>query len=257
MSHPGFPNVGQVVKNNTSKCLEETNNGWNRFFNFEVKDQEQTKKQILRHGISLSPISIKKELHKAIYDSKTSVGDFFGNLKILDLFNQMKCKITGDEFTPQYWKVSVGIEQEPLLENKVSLSEKTDMHQKQRVQVYWGAVSKTERSTVKEAVKVLGRELGLTSSGLAKLNEETVNETVFETQDPVNHHIGTTRMAAFENEGVVDAQLEHFQVRNLFIAGSSVFPTSSIVNPTFTIFALSLRLGEEILNRLNKNTYYV
>ncbi len=39
-------------------------------------------------------------------------------------------------------------------------------------------------------------------------------------------------------------------VRNLFIAGSSVFPTSSQANPTLTLIALSLRLGKHLSRRL-------
>jgi choline dehydrogenase-like flavoprotein len=35
-------------------------------------------------------------------------------------------------------------------------------------------------------------------------------------------------------------------VENLFIAGSSVFPTEGFANPTFTIAALALRLAEHL-----------
>ena len=35
---------------------------------------------------------------------------------------------------------------------------------------------------------------------------------------------------------------------NLFVAGSSLFPTSGAVNPTFTIHALTLRATEYIAN---------
>ena len=48
--------------------------------------------------------------------------------------------------------------------------------------------------------------------------------------------------------GVVDKNCKVFGISNLYIASSSVFTTSSIVNPTFTIIALSLRLGKYIKN---------
>ena len=35
-------------------------------------------------------------------------------------------------------------------------------------------------------------------------------------------------------------------MRNLFIAGSAVFPTSGQANPTLTIVALALRLADEL-----------
>ncbi len=50
--------------------------------------------------------------------------------------------------------------------------------------------------------------------------------------------------------GVVDAQCQVHGISNLFIAGSSVFPTSGYANPTLTIVALALRLGDELRRRM-------
>ena len=46
-----------------------------------------------------------------------------------------------------------------------------------------------------------------------------------------NHHLGTTRMSADPNKGVVDADSKVHGVGNLFVAGSSVFPTYGVVEP--------------------------
>ena len=59
-----------------------------------------------------------------------------------------------------------------------------------------------------------------------------------------HHQIGLTRMAATDRDGVVDADCRVFGAANLFIAGSSVFPTSSAANPTLTAVALALRLAK-------------
>lgn len=56
------------------------------------------------------------------------------------------------------------------------------------------------------------------------------------------HLMGTCRIGA-PGEGVVDAELRHLELGNLFVAGSSAFPTYSPVHPTLTIAALALRLG--------------
>jgi len=56
------------------------------------------------------------------------------------------------------------------------------------------------------------------------------------------HLMGTCRIGA-PGAGVVDAELRHLQLGNLFVAGSSAFPTYSPVHPTLTIAALALRLG--------------
>jgi len=39
-------------------------------------------------------------------------------------------------------------------------------------------------------------------------------------------------------------------IDNLYVAGSSVFPTTGYANPTLTIVALALRLSETIAARL-------
>lgn len=60
------------------------------------------------------------------------------------------------------------------------------------------------------------------------------------------HHMGTTRMARDPGQGVVDADCRVHGVSNLYVAGSSVFPTYSTVNPTLTIVALALRLADHL-----------
>jgi choline dehydrogenase-like flavoprotein len=60
------------------------------------------------------------------------------------------------------------------------------------------------------------------------------------------HHIGTTRMHENPRRGVVDAQGRVHGVANLYIAGSSVFPTGGYANPTLTIVAMALRLADHI-----------
>jgi choline dehydrogenase-like flavoprotein len=56
------------------------------------------------------------------------------------------------------------------------------------------------------------------------------------------HLMGTCRMGA-PGKGVVDGEMRHLEVENLFVAGSSAFPTYAPVHPTLTIAALALRLG--------------
>jgi len=60
------------------------------------------------------------------------------------------------------------------------------------------------------------------------------------------HPCGTTRMAEDPREGVVDPQCRVHGVEGLYIAGSSVFPTGSHVNPTLMIMALAVRLADRI-----------
>lgn len=64
------------------------------------------------------------------------------------------------------------------------------------------------------------------------------------------HQMGTTRMSADASDGVVDPNSKVHGVRNLYMAGSSVFSTGGGINPTLTIVALSLRLGEHVATEI-------
>jgi choline dehydrogenase-like flavoprotein len=47
-------------------------------------------------------------------------------------------------------------------------------------------------------------------------------------------------------QGVVDENCQVHGVSNVFIAGSSVFPTGGYGNPTLTIVALAVRLADQV-----------
>lgn len=64
------------------------------------------------------------------------------------------------------------------------------------------------------------------------------------------HHMGTTRMHVDPSRGVVDANCRVHELANLFVSGSSVFPTGGYANPTLTIVALAIRLADHLKERL-------
>lgn len=70
----------------------------------------------------------------------------------------------------------------------------------------------------------------------------------------VGHHMGTTRMSSSAKNGIVDKNLCVFDYSNLFIAGSSVFPSYGFANPTLSIVMLSIRLADYLkTNKLLKD----
>ncbi len=60
------------------------------------------------------------------------------------------------------------------------------------------------------------------------------------------HIIGTTKMGDNPADSVVDSDCRCHDVPNMFIAGSSVFPTEGTANPTLTLAALALRTAQTI-----------
>lgn len=60
------------------------------------------------------------------------------------------------------------------------------------------------------------------------------------------HLMGTTRMGHGPEDSVVNADCRVHGLHNLYVAGSSVFPAGGASNPTFTVVALALRLGDHL-----------
>jgi glucose dehydrogenase len=63
-----------------------------------------------------------------------------------------------------------------------------------------------------------------------------------------SHHAGTCRMGNDPESSVVDRNLKAHALDNLYVVGSSNFVTHSVVNPTLTIAALALRLGDHLVS---------
>jgi choline dehydrogenase-like flavoprotein len=65
--------------------------------------------------------------------------------------------------------------------------------------------------------------------------------------EPGGHHAtGTCRMSQSDTDGVTDSELRVHGTENLYVCSNAVMPTGSAVNPTLTLTALSLRLGEHL-----------
>jgi choline dehydrogenase-like flavoprotein len=67
------------------------------------------------------------------------------------------------------------------------------------------------------------------------------------------HWMGTTRMGSHPRDSVTDSYGRCWDHPNLFIAGASLFPTSTPFNPIQTSIALALRTSDEIHQTLMKN----
>lgn len=81
----------------------------------------------------------------------------------------------------------------------------------------------------------------LEAAGAQDITQEQLSSTSFGA-----HHMGTCRMADDAHEGVVDRNCQVHGIPNLFVAGSSVFPTSGALQPSLTIAALTLRLADRL-----------
>lgn len=97
------------------------------------------------------------------------------------------------------------------------------------------------------AARLQAMGLGRLDSDLATQNEPTLES--WPITGDASHHMGATRMGLDPSTSVVNADARLHEVHNLYIAGSSVFPTCGHSNPTLTIVALCLRLADHLRRR--------
>jgi choline dehydrogenase-like flavoprotein len=247
MSHPGFSEAGELFKFAPGFCINNQLFSNNLISQFGNSSYVQKESKILRHGFDLK--TYRDLVNPSTYLSGRLLTEYeklFKNFSLKEAVNKTSCRLKG-VYASNLWNVGIALEQQPSKRNylKLDLSTKDKLGMP-LIDMYWAEISSLEKRTLIESIKNLGREMAITNSGRVRLSEKLLSGELFEAEDSVNHHIGTTRMAKTSNEGVVDKNCKVFGLANLYISGSSVFPTSSTVNPTFTIIALSLRLGEHI-----------
>lgn len=145
------------------------------------------------------------------------------------------------------------MEQVPNPESRVYLGRERDPLGMPRVRLDW-RFTDTDRRTYERFTQFLAQELGAASLGRVKTVTEDPQAgwpMVREGLRGAWHQMGTTRMHSDPRHGVVDEHCRVHTVSNLFLASSSVFPTSGIANPTLTIVALTIRLADHIKELLS------
>jgi choline dehydrogenase-like flavoprotein len=146
------------------------------------------------------------------------------------------------------------VEQQPDPESRVTLSTRLDRFGVPLSRIDW-KVNEPEQRTIKAIANVLKAEFER-----LRIEPPLLEGWITEDQglpdyfQDIAHPTGTTRMSADPASGVVDAHCQVHGVHGLFIAGSSVFPTSGHANPTQMIVALAIRLADTLKSRnVNRN----
>jgi len=139
-------------------------------------------------------------------------------------------------------------EQVPNAEARVTLGTDCDEFGMRRLVVSPRATAQDIESVVR-CHRVLDERLRAAGLGRLRYDEAELRRGVVTSTEHVNsgaHHLGTTRMSDDPTRGVVDGDCRVHGVTNLYAVGGSVMPTSGHANPTLTIVALALRLGEHL-----------
>ncbi|HEY2350231.1 MAG TPA: GMC family oxidoreductase [Puia sp.] len=111
------------------------------------------------------------------------------------------------------------------------------------------AFTELDIQTVISAYKIFFERFNKLNKGNISYKEDEIRLNVMEEINNFSsraHHLGTTRMSDNPENGVVDSNCKVHGMSNLYIAGSSVFPTGGHANPTLTLIALTLRLADHL-----------
>lgn len=140
--------------------------------------------------------------------------------------------------------ISASWEQDPLFENRISLDNKKD-----QFGIPISVLNYKKNAIIKKTILDCLDEIDLylknNNSGKVEINNKFNNYEDYLT-DAGYHHLGGTRMGENINNSVIDSNMKVHNLSNLFIAGSSSFPSGGHANPTLTIIQLSLRLAEHL-----------
>jgi choline dehydrogenase-like flavoprotein len=150
----------------------------------------------------------------------------------------------------QFGTARMYFEMAPNYDSYVTLDETVDpVFGQQQTHIHW-AFSDLDKKTYETNCSLFNQA----SSKFSGIISWPAWETITDQWTVNGHHIGTTRMSASTSptEGVVDQNLKIHGVDNMYVAGSSVFPSTGVSNPTMTIIALSIRLAEYLQTKVGK-----
>jgi len=146
--------------------------------------------------------------------------------------------------------VHMALEPVPNPDAFVRLSDKRDRFNQRKLEVNW-QVTEADRRNAHRAIEICALEfarmgLGRAYSPILEKPEEWPEQFM-----SGKHHCGTTRMTDSPKTGVVDRNCKVFKTDNLYVAGSSIFPTISHTNPTLNLVALALRLVDHLKEKMS------
>jgi choline dehydrogenase-like flavoprotein len=177
----------------------------------------------------------------------TDLSKVIGNLDGVASFAVRKM-LFGQGIPIEALNVGCTAEQQPNPDSRISLGPKRDQLGVPEPVIDWRLLDE-DRSKSAAIVRMLGTEIGRV--GFGRLRSEFGDDDTWPKDFYGNqHHMGTTRMHRDPAFGVVDENCRVHSVANLYVAGSSVFPTGGACNPTLTIVALALRLADHLKLRL-------
>ncbi|WP_420600853.1 FAD-dependent oxidoreductase [Flagellimonas sp.] len=221
-----------------------------------LTEDAQRKNGVLNATVSLAPLNLSKQLKPLMEtwqeEDPRKAMENADNRSFFSKLVRLKTKI----WEPTAFSLDCNLEQSPNPNSRVTLSNEVDELGVPKPHLHWQLTS-LDKYSIRKTIEVVGQQMGAAGLGRVRLNEFLRDDSDTSFPEIVNggfHHMGTTRMHENPQKGVVDSNCKVHGISNLFVAGSSCFPTSGAVNPTLTLIALTHRLSDHLKQRLGSNT---
>lgn len=154
-------------------------------------------------------------------------------------------------------EVWVGIAQQGNRDSRVTLSEKLDSFGLRRPILDW-RLTALDYHSLRIAALELAERMARHNVGRVRLApwlREPMASLPHKNPEVSGtyHQMCTTRMSDDPSAGVVDRNCRIHDMENLYLGGGSVFGSSGVSNPTYTIVQLALRLADHLDLRLRQH----
>jgi len=222
--------------------------------NIGFKDDFLREKSLLQYYCRFNPIFVSDDTELALRNLKNNAMEP-GNLSYLRDVATAMSEFTGAakqtlKFAdllysrPMYYELEHRLEQAPNPDSRVVLSNRLDALGNRIADLDW-QINDLDVDTFQRGQVETGRELA--ALGWGRFEEETITRELVEKRIKGHYHqIGTTRMGNDPADSVVDRNCKVHSINNLYIGGSSVFPTAGYSGPTMVLIALAIRLAEHL-----------
>jgi choline dehydrogenase-like flavoprotein len=264
--HPNGFTADVVTDAGTAAVLQQKfrmfygKNGGRHYPKFRLAEQTQKSAEVLNCTASLlfeypeeSGIAALQEIFRGLKGRRVPDGLFRKLLALVrnspDVLQAILLRARSGRSPvgqPSRIRLQCYLEQAPTPESRVILSDRNDALGIPRLAVDWH-LKDLEIRTLRILTETVRSEFARLALGEVRAAEWLSLDSGWQSHlSDCGHHCGTTRMSEDPQQGVVDSNCRVFGIDRLYIAGSSVFPTSGFANPTLTIVALSIRLADHL-----------
>ncbi len=222
--------------------------------NLSFSDTFHRDNQLLSYYCRFNPIYSPHETDEDfihLLDNLTKKGDteylarFVSSMKNpLQALKFVSSRKNINYFLPNHFDLDHRIEQAPNRNSRVILSNRLDELGNRIADLDW-QVNEHDVNSFKNGQAHIVKKLSAMNLGRFKVQNIDL-DYVKNNIAGHYHQIGTTRMSETARDGVVDKNCKVHGVNNLYIAGSSVFPTAGYSGPTMMLMALAQRLSEHL-----------